>query len=292
MSHYAKPPIVEAVIEIQFDGDFPEDDREKIAKIFSVSHPIRGVLQNIYIDSSSSNGIPKPPTLEMAGIRLSSLQQSEVLNLVSKPSLARPTVGQGGGVPQSSSISAAQLAPYCDWESLEAQFKSVWRASRKQLRRRHLSRVGVRFINRIDIPGTISDFKKWISCLPNIPSIKPASWNLLDSLHQLDNPVSPTLGSFASHAILMLGTVSPINWAVQANLAANIVQSPIIGHTGINLDLDIYAGQLQEDIVNKVPSQLTFDNEEMLDGLLKRLRLTKNELFEACITDATRGLFK
>jgi uncharacterized protein (TIGR04255 family) len=155
------------------------------------------------------------------------------------------------------SIANVKLAPYEGWENLVQEARSNWDVWFKIIGWMPVARIGVRYVNRIDIPvvGRI-ELEDYITFQPALPP----------SLNR-------GIEHFAMNAVVPLGKEG-LNLVLNAGSAP----SPIIGNSSIILDLDI-----SRDL--DLPA-----NETDLWAFIDLMRTQKNEVFEACITDKTRAL--
>ncbi|WP_282758977.1 TIGR04255 family protein [Komagataeibacter saccharivorans] len=247
--NYARPPITEAVIEFQFAGECGESERAKVARKLKTRYPVAESRQEITFESGSSGANQHVKTV---GLKLSSDDRTEIITLSDPRS---SPVGLPIVIEKYGAFSASQLAPYCGWASFSSRFAEDWSIVEKIIGWRKLQRIGVRFINRIDIPGEISDPRRWVSIEPALPAQfpRPTSFNMR--------------------------TVIPVDSA-QANLLVGTAPSPLPRHSAILLDIDIYT-------VSSIGDQAG----ERLE-ILKYFHDKKNWIFESCITDDTRRLFK
>ena len=243
---YRKPPITEAVIEFQFAGDCSPSNRKKIAHKLKPLYPIDEVLRSTIVEVGPG-GVG--PSVSEVGTKLSSWDCDEIVNLFGR--IANPA----GGEVRPAVFSASQLAPYCGWDAFLSRFGDNWAVAESILGHRKLSRIGVRFINRIDIPGEIDDVGRWVQAGPTLPARLPR----------------PT--AFTLHTVL------PLDEA-QANILVATAPSPLPHHSAILLDIDVYTGGAIDD-----------QPEARLE-ILQDFRVKKNHIFESCITDAARDLFK
>ena len=160
---------------------------------------------------------------------------------------------------QPNSVAVAQLAPYPGWEVFFPRFVRDWEAWKREAGYRQIIRVGVRFINRIDIPivsGLIEE-AEYLSVYPKLPD---------------------SLGPVTGYGVQAQLPMQDIGCNLTINSAA--VPSPMLEHGSILLDLDIAKE------VN--PPQ----KDEEIFELLGRIRIKKNEIFEACITRKAKELFQ
>jgi uncharacterized protein (TIGR04255 family) len=65
-------------------------------------------------------------------------------------------------------FSASKLAPYTDWHDLRTQARDLWAKYRKATDPVLITRLALRYINRIDIPLPISDLKEYMRTIPEI----------------------------------------------------------------------------------------------------------------------------
>jgi uncharacterized protein (TIGR04255 family) len=246
MQNYAFPPITEAVIEIRMNNNVDPDDLKKIAaKLNKDFYPDK--KENIEINFSlefnpisgnqSSQVKPKP-----TGYRLASTDQSDIAIIA----------------PQSLTIS--RLPPYPGWEKFYERLASAWKVWKRVTKIQDINRIGIRYINRIDIP-TVE--------LKNI--------NVADYLNFYANvPVFPENPMTEYFIQITKPTSNPL-WT--ANIASFIHQPVLLGKTSLVLDVDIYS-------TDKLPL-----NDEQLMSRLFEARELKNQVFKQCITVKTEELF-
>ena len=160
-------------------------------------------------------------------------------------------------------FAVSQSAPYTDWDILWAEAREEWNIFSKILRYRDLSHVSTRYINRIDIPvgrGNSVDLHRYFTIGLSLPP----------------HVQSMQLQTFYVHSSLL---DSSGKYVCQLQLAS-VPSSPLIDHISFTIDIDVATTEA-------VPA-----NEENLWSLVGSLRKIKNDLFESCITPATRMLFK
>jgi uncharacterized protein (TIGR04255 family) len=123
-----------------------------------------------------------------------------------------------------------------------------------------LARIGVRYVNRLDIPlegtGRIQ-VEKYLRVSPQLPD-------------ELGDPMS----TYAMQVVLPLGSDD-----CGLILNSSTVPSPLVGFASFVLDLDVYCE-------TSLPRR-----DDELWTLLDKMRDHKNRLFERCITDAARVVF-
>lgn len=243
---YEHPPITEAVIEFRFAESISEADKSKISADFKSLYPHEQLLKKVGFEVNVTDRKEDMPTAKLdqeLGVRRSSLDSTELL-------LIWPL-----------SFAISQLAPYQSWEVFFERFKRDWAIWKKAIGYKKINRIGVRYINRIDIPAStpVVEYEKYVNVYPHLPAIL--------------NPVSAC-------AVQAQMPLSDINCTLTLNsttIAPSV--SPMIGYLSYVIDLDI-AKEIE-------PPQ----NDEAIFGLLNQIRLKKNEVFEACVSDDARRLF-
>lgn len=155
----------------------------------------------------------------------------------------------------------SRLAPYMGWESFYARASRDWEVWKRVAGYRRVQRIGVRYINRIDIPceaGQKIQLEDYFTCYPEAPEVTGF----------------PGLARYAMQLILPSG---PEGCSLMINGAS--VPSPLVNHASFLLDLDISKE-------GDAPQ-----NDDQVWALIDRTRDHKNRAFESCITDRARALF-
>lgn len=151
-----------------------------------------------------------------------------------------------------------KLKPYKDWMSFQAEAQELWNIYLKIATPIKIVRIALRYINRIEIPLPMSEFKEYILTVPEIaPNIPQA---LSHFFMQLVIP-NPEIGATA----VINQTVEPITPNQRA---------PLI------FDIDVF-----KDVVY-------VDNKEKIWDDFKDIRIFKNEIFFNSVTDKAKELFK
>ena len=240
---YKRPPITEAVIEIRLEDSLSERAVEKIhnqlKKNYESSEKISYI--GVMLDPRKKE-IAKIPE-EFEGYRLTSKDQTDVVQI-------RPNA-----------MACSRLAPYNGWENFEPWARGNWEIWRKTAKHTKIKRIGVRYLNRIDIPfrkGDKIDVEDYLTIFPEYP--EP---NLLTS--------------FTKYTMQIMGPFSTEGFYLIIN--TNVVKSPLIDHFSIVLDLDLSP---QGDMPQK--------NDKLWE-MINQMREYKNNAFEMCITDKARELF-
>jgi uncharacterized protein (TIGR04255 family) len=152
----------------------------------------------------------------------------------------------------------SRLRPYINWEHFCSEARRLWRIYREGTAVKSITRIAVRYINRLDLPmvGEKIDLKDYLRTGPEISPELPQ--NLNGYFMQLRIP----LDDVASEVIVTQTIVEP----AQEDVAS------------ILLDIDLFrTADIPQD-------------EEQLWHTFDQLRPVKNQVFEASITDRTREL--
>lgn len=240
---YNRPPITEAVIEICFASPHDQAKLAKTIKKLKALYADFQELKSYDLTIDISNIRQAEPTAKATPQivhRLSSTDMTQLLLL------------------KESSLLVSQLAPYCGWIDFFDRFTRDWKVWKKYMGFNEIKRIGVRYINRLDIPvsGPTLDFSQYVNIYPKIPGI---------------------LGPNLKYA---MQTQFPIN-ELKSTLILNtaVVPSPLLDHMSLVID---------QDIVREVDSP---QKDESLYSFLNEVHEKKNTVFESCITDKARELF-
>ena len=155
---YPKAPITEAVIELRIGHDVELTALEKIARRlkhhYAKSEPMRQV--GFVIDNTGGSVSLRE---DAAGFRLNSDDQAEIAMLSQR------------------FLTTARLPPYPGWEALRDRAKANWVEWRSLTPSHPIVRIGVRFINRIDIPTLESSLSlRWNALKIRRPVGSPCSF--------------------------------------------------------------------------------------------------------------------
>lgn len=239
---YPKAPIVEAVIDLRMRGTTKLDVLGSVGDKLKEHYAVRENLNNVDVEVDANHlGLRH----SVVGLRLASIDQADVLIL------------------NAQGITTSRLAPYQGWETLQEIAQRNYAAWRKAGADCSVARVGVRFINRLDIPlaepreFAPGDYVKLVvTCPDNLPA-----------------------GRFLSFsAQVRFEALSPL-WVVQIN-GGVVAPSPLVGHKSLLLDIDV----LRE---REIPSAA-----QKLWSVIEEAREIKNNIFEAFITDGAREMFR
>ena len=240
--HYENAPIREAVIDIQVvpAPGIAVDDLKKIdvGRSYSQSDAIHtGVGQ---IQFGPSPGATATASSQPSGFVYKSSDMKQILQA------------------QIGKFTLSRLAPYESWEPFSAEAKRLWTSYRRVAKPLTVNRMGVRYINRIDIPLPLLDFKEYLRTVPEVASDLPQG--LAGYLMRLAIPLEDITG--------------------MAAITETMVPPPTPHLVSILLDIDVsVSGAFASDSV-------------LIWETFEKLRQKKNLIFNACLTDKAKGLFQ
>ena len=203
---YRQPPITEAVIEIRFAAPVSAERIAAISGDFKSLYPFEQRIAELHLQvnlpPTPEAGNASTQTIETPGHKRTSLDQTEILVL-------RPH-----------NLTVAQLAPYPGWQTFFERFRRDWTLWKRLMSYRKISRIGVRYLNRIDIPtvsGQLIDYEQYINIYPHLP-------NLFPNVH--------------GYGVQIIVDMPDIFCRMTLNSLSS--PSPLLGHGGFVIDQDIY----------------------------------------------------
>ena len=233
---FAKAPITEAVFELRFVDSISAKDVGRINK----------ALRKKYSDSNATfefdvavepQGI-KQTRFEQTGFRLQSKDAADIAIIGAK------------------SIVVARLAPYCGWDTLFERVQFAVSAVVSVAPMTHFSRLGVRFLNRLDVPPTMAE-----SGLGDFFNLRA------------QNPFSEA--AFSEAVQVVFKTNIP-DWSARVSVLE--VPSPLLAYRAFQLDIDVYR---EKNIPQKIDD---------LWNVFTEVHTLKNNIFLQSITDVATAL--
>ena len=241
---YPRPPIVEAVIERRYSNPIEFDLVNRLREEFEDEYP--AIVQTAeYSFAFIADGAPPEFRQNPLGYRMVSHSGTDIVLATTQ------------------TIAFGRLAPYPGWDNFKESASAVFARARRSIGYKPINRLGVRYINRLD--------------LPEIEGV-PLGTQIADYL--LAQP------SFSDSMLpFMRGFTLQFGFDVQipdctSTMTVATVQSPVPHHSSVLLDIDI--GR-----TSNVP-QIERDIQRLLD----QIRDEKNRVFESSITDRARELFR
>lgn len=242
MASYSRPPIVEAVVELRFGGA-PASEKS----IRDAQRHLRSKYPNAedqqLIDFMLPPGGRPSINARFSGVKLSRHDQTEI------------------AVVTRSQFSRSMLPPYQGYEAFRASIVHDFGACSDVYKGMPCARIGMRFINRLDIPsssGAVLEMRDYMRIMTAVPSLGQGA-----------------IISQSSHVIMPLPDPSAL-----CVINFGTVPSPLVAHLSLLLDIEVFQDK-DLPVTGKA-----------LWARLDELRDLKNTVFEACITDATRRTFE
>jgi uncharacterized protein (TIGR04255 family) len=240
--HYKKPPITEAIIDLRVElpSEISLTQLDKAHEGEEAAYPIAEPLQRAFGHMQ-------------IGPQVSATASSQHIGYLFRS-------GDGKQIYQArlDGFTMSRLAPYENWKALRDEARRLWDVYRTVARPTKVARLAVRYINRIDIPLPLKDFKDYLRTVPEVSSDLPQG--LAGYFMHLEIP----LRDIRSRALINETIIKPVSQSV----------------VSVVLDIDIFCDA-------ELPS-----DEEDTWAFFEELRFRKNRSFEACITDKARELFQ
>jgi len=170
----SKAPIKEAIIDIQvaFEKDISLDSIQLINDEIREDFPIRENKYKWTTGFKLQGAVPQ--ISEHSGSQIGFMFKSADNTKVLQATVEGFTFNK--------------LPPYLTWDSFSKEAKSLWNIYLEKLKPSKINRIGLRYINRIEIPLPIRELKDYILTCPDIaPNLPNALSNLL---MRLEIPVS------------------------------------------------------------------------------------------------------
>jgi uncharacterized protein (TIGR04255 family) len=152
---YKLAPIVEAIIDIQFDQpeNFKVEALAELAGVLGEKYPKR---QNIaFVTSTVSTAGVKSTPMTVVGHRFESADSKYVLQM--------RNVG----------FTLSRLAPYESWEPLRDEARRLWAIFKSVANPTKLTRAAVRYINQILLPAPMVRLEDYFRVYPQISEALP-----------------------------------------------------------------------------------------------------------------------
>lgn len=237
--HYDKAPIKEAVIDIQIDGA-----SSRSVTVFAGASLPSGYVPRQTIVKGLLRG-------QLTSGRLSAEGKQDEIGYVF-------VGGDGKHVAQfkTDGFTFSRLAPYLTWEQLRDEARTLERIYTQLVGPHRVIRIGLRYVNQIDMPNPVRDFRDFVRVYPEISSDLP----------QL-------LSGF-----FMQAQIPQTDIDAMLVISEAMVPPPNEAHVSLILDIDVFR-----------QGNVAKSGDEVWE-VLEVLRLRKNLVFEGCITNNTREL--
>lgn len=233
-------PLIEAVMGVSFEGGLSEEEVRNLADRLAQFYPTSSMLphREFKVDLEAETIEFEEPR---STYRLEGSDETEV-------ALIRPD-----------SLGVSQLAPYRSWELLFERFGRDFDVVWQLLDRRRISRLGVRNINRIDVPivDDIACYEDYLQVYIRMPE-------------SVEN-----IGPYSLHFELPIPELEAL-----AKVHSGVMSPAVEASASFLLDIDVAR-----------TTNLPNDRGELL-ALLMRFREAKNQLYRQFLTDKALAEFE
>ena len=245
MPHYEKAPITEALIDIRVElsSDLRFEDLHAIRKHVSKDYP-QEEIRNL------GEGV-----IQFGSALQASAQQKPWGLLFRNESKNQALQVRLDG------FTFSRLEPYETFEKLRDEARRLWDIYRDVMRPKKVTRVAVRYINQLNIPGGTVEPEEYLNTYPYV-----------------SRDLAPELRNFGPYLMRLPMHQDDLKGILVINQATTPPKLP--GTISIVLDFDLY--------VENPP----VTTEQGLWSFFDQLRERKNTYFEACITNRTRELIR
>jgi uncharacterized protein (TIGR04255 family) len=153
----------------------------------------------------------------------------------------------------------SRLAEYTSWAEVSSEARRLWDKYRTIAAPTSITRIALRYVNRLDIPLPVLDFSTYLRTAPQLSPDLPQG--LSGYFMQLQLPMP----NFQGACIINQTIIEP---ATKPSTVSVVLDIDVFRASGVAVD------------------------ESGLWEQLEQLRQEKNRVFEACITDQARSLFQ
>ncbi|MEK6804229.1 MAG: TIGR04255 family protein [Nitrospirota bacterium] len=238
--HLSRAPITEALIDIRVT--LPAKAREinhlaGLDESFRSQYPDKKTIQRFQYKVELGASHSEETSSKPLGFRYTSADSSQVIQATS------------------SGLTFSRLPPYQDWSKLRQEGNRVWKIYSDHVRPETITRVAVRYINKLTLPGPHIDFDQYLNYVPIVPKALPQ-----------------VLGGFFSRIVVP---------DEKAQCVAIITQhfQPSPSEIAVLLDIDVFREKV-------------FAGDEEAWATLDHLRDFKNLIFFDSITEKTVKVYE
>lgn len=159
--HLSKAPILEAVIDfrVTLPKDFDASRFGDLPKVVGTRYPVAEAMQQI--ETSFTFPVGRQGTAQA-----SSAGRPVGFTFRSRDGLDVAQFGLNG-------YTYSRLQPYTSWNEMYPEAVRLWREYAKAARPETCSRIGVRYINKIDIPVGGGELSDYLTAPPGVPDGVP-----------------------------------------------------------------------------------------------------------------------
>lgn len=245
--HLPKAPIVEAVTDIRVGAAMMLQEAEVRSQLETKLNDYKFLDSRREIKHELKIEVGKPPIqtvqdLGWKGLRFQSTDQKHIVQF-----------NRDGFV-------FSRLEPYQDWEKFSSTGKQLWNTFKAIAQPIDINRIGLRFINRVQLPIGELRFENYLSPAPKAPRGFDLPFNSFTHRDVLVVPGHP-------YAINVIRTIQRV---------------PAAGETAVAIILDIDVFAICSDKLD----------EELLTKRFQEMRWLKNKVFFGCFTKKAMKKFR
>lgn len=242
---FTNAPITEALIDIQVSFQSPPSlsTFESFHEALKGSLPVKEARHVVKSSTRFVKGVPQqtiPDEPYIDGYRFRSPESNKILQC------------------RQDGFTFNKLKPYENWEVFRTEANEYWKLFIEKVAPVKVNRLGLRYINRIELPLPFIDFKEYLLSAPEVAPKLPQSLSHFFMSFSIPYP---------EHGAMAIITQTMENQTLPAKL-------PII------LDIDVF-------------QDVNFKPED--SGIWERLDLLrniKNDIFSNSLTDKAKEMFK
>ncbi len=249
-THYSRAPITEAVIDLRVAQaqEFSVEDLASVRDAIADRYPRQETTYSGQVNIPVGGPAQVETLHQHTGFRFTDQDGRQIFQA------------------RADGFAFSVLAPYERWETFRDEARRLWDLYKSVAKSASITRVAVRYINRVDIPTADVPTIKVEDYFRIYPEI-PADWpyeNMDRFFMQLHIPQE----DLRCMLVVNQATALP----------------PELETTSILLDFDLFREEYEEP--------WRADDDAAVWDFLERLHDRKNEYFESSITEKTRGLIR
>ncbi|NJM68584.1 MAG: TIGR04255 family protein [Acaryochloris sp. RU_4_1] len=187
-THYSKAPIIEAVIDLKVKP--PSEESISALENLAIGYSERRPLMTLQGQIQGGQSVAATASQAQTGYQYISEDQKQIFQA------------------QQDSFTFSRLAPYQDWISFCDEAKRLWDIYVAAINPESISRVAVRYINRLDLPLPLNDFKDYLQTVPEVSPGLPQG--LSNFFLQLEIPQEDLSGTLVLNETLIPSSSSDL----------------------------------------------------------------------------------
>ena len=241
---FKNPPIIECLLDIRVSLPVESDllELEKIETYTKSNFTTKRKIEEWQTDLKIKDGIPEPSQTSGKQIGYQFISNDKKIVQV-----------------RLNGFTFHKLKPYESWEKLRDEAKKLWENYKEVAKPKSVTRIALRYINRLELPLPFKDFKEYIMTIPEMAPEVPQGLSSYFMRLVIPDPDSQSVG-------IVTEVMEPV---VQGKEILTII-----------FDIDVF----QEKILEPESAEIW--------SILEALRNLKNRIFFKSITPKTEELFR